>query len=524
LWSGFSFRPGLRPGLKHNYLYALGYRASEVPLPQPRSDLVQQGLATIKLPGCRRERSVNFRALRPECIVNRFAPLSPDRHDPHTVECCFLARLMRDLPVPQQEALQGLSDYVRDFVATLPKVDKLPFEDWLNSTSYNDNRKDQLRTAELELRGGYPTKKQRSAISTHIKNESYASLKNSRAINSRSDIFKAWSGPYFKAIENLVYDLDGDVRFIKHIPMNQRATEIAKLKCAGCHYYATDFTAYESHFTPAFLWACECQLYQAVLEERAGRIIAKTLAGPNRMSTRTGISATIMGRRMSGDMCTSLGNGFANMMLIKYIVHTKGGHVAGFVEGDDGIFATDVVITEEDYLALGFTIKIIEVPDPCVASFCGLIFGENGDVIRDPVRFVQKYFWTSSFLTARPRIMNELLRAKALSAYYETPNCPIIQAIVQWSLDNTTGVVPRFVDDGYHVIPRDIRNVKFCSISDETRELFHQQFAISPAAQVYAESEIRTKGNFDCLRHILPVCPIEHSFFQEYSDRYLEYR
>lgn len=38
-------------------------------------------------------------------------------------------------------------------------------------------------------------------------------------INSRSDAFKAFSGPFFKAIEKVVYEMP---EFIKHTPVPDR--------------------------------------------------------------------------------------------------------------------------------------------------------------------------------------------------------------------------------------------------------------------------------------------------------------
>lgn len=80
---------------------------------------------------------------------------------------------------------------------------------------------------------------------------------------------------------------------------------------------------------------------------------------------------------MSGDMCTSLGNGFSNKMKAEFLAYKAGGTIDGFVEGDDGLFVTNFELRSSDYEKLGFTIKIEEIADPCEASFCGMIFGED---------------------------------------------------------------------------------------------------------------------------------------------------
>lgn len=188
---------------------------------------------------------------------------------------------------------------------------------------------------------------------------------------------------------------------------------------------------------------------------------------------------------MSGDMCTSLGNGFTNLMLALYLVHKKGGTLEGFVEGDDGLFATDVELTAADYEKLGFTIKIEEVTDPREASFCGMVFAEN-EIIREPRRFLMGFGWTQSYIHAGTRIMDQLLRAKALSTAYETPQCPIVGAMARYALSATRSVRPRFVNDGFHHPPDEAPIAEF-NPQAATRQLFARLYGISVPEQLEAE-------------------------------------
>jgi hypothetical protein len=220
---------------------------------------------------------------------------------------------------------------------------------------------------------------------------------------------------------------------------------------------------------------------------------------------------------MSGDMCTSLGNGLTNWLLAKYIVEEKkGGRLLGFVEGDDGIFSADKLLTAEDYLPLGFTIEIDQVRDPCTASFCGMIFGETGDIIRCPFKFVSNFAWTQSFIHAGPRIMDELLRAKALSTLFETPQCPIIGAFAHYALGKTAHAHPRFVDDGYHRMPENIELDPF-EPSPETRELFAEVYRIPVQLQLHIEAAVR-RGDWELVSQLMsPSRDTVH-----YSARYLK--
>lgn len=418
-----------------------------------------------------------------------FCPICLDSNDFETVHFGFRQRLMRQLPEPDQQVLMAFRDFVRSRVREIfHPCTAMTFEEWLASTTYPEQRKEQLRTAFQDLRGGLPTRRQCQHVDTFVKTEFYPEYKHCRMINSRCDAFKAFSGPYFKSIEQMVYQ---DKWFVKHVPVPDRPLLVNDLRQAGRKYYATDFTAYESHFTPQILDICECELYRFALSNypAVASLICETLMGVNRMRTRAHVSAEVRGRRMSGDMCTSLGNGFTNKMLAEFIVHCKGGTIDGLVEGDDGLFSSTVPLTSEDYLKLGFTIKIEQVDDPRQASFCGLIFTESGQIVRDPFKFLSGFGWTSSFISAGTGIMMQLLRAKALSAVYETPHCPIIGVLARRALDVTRGCAPRFVDDGYHT-PHDESSLVEFSPCSATRELFALKFGISVETQLMCEALI----------------------------------
>jgi len=392
------------------------------------------------------------------------------------------------------------------------------FEEWLESTTYNDGRKDKLRIVESRLRGGLPNRRKCSQVNSFVKTEFYPEYKHARMINSRCDEFKVASGPAFKTIEQMVY---GQKEFIKHVPVTQRPFAIRSLRQHGRRYFATDFTAFESHFKDDILNSCELILYDHCLSDYPGlsALIHDVISGENRCRTRSGVRVKIGARRMSGDMCTSLGNGFTNLMLAKYIAFKKGGDIDGFVEGDDGLFSSTVPLTPADYSELGFTIKIEEVLDPCMASFCGIVCGDCGDIVRDPRKFIQGFAWTSSFLHGGDKLMSQLLRAKALSTLFETPGCPIVSIMAKYALDRTDGLAPRFVLDGYHVCPTDLRNVPAVSIRLESRYLVEKLFRIPVGVQLAVESCIES-GNFAGVSHLLPA-PVDVS---DYSSKFVEHR
>lgn len=493
---------------------AFGYRTNEIPIVIPK-DLdceADEGMippqgASISLPCYEKERGVTFRRLD-EGYVEGFGPISVDYNHLQSVRHGFNKRLLRQVPQFEHKELYKIRKFVKKWLReNVAKVVRLSFEEWLEGTSYNMKRKEELTAVQDGLNHCRPTLRKCKRVSTFVKREHYNEFKHARLINSRCDAFKVFSGPYFKAIEHELYKRQ---EFIKNIPIPDRPALIKQLVGKGKYCYQTDYTAYESHFSSQIMDAIECELYRHCLSNYPddAEFICKVLTGTNKMRTRTGISARVIARRMSGDMCTSLGNGFTNLMLTKYLCDVQGKELHGFVEGDDGLFVTDAILDGSMYEKLGFTIKMEKVSDPCHASFCGMIFGESEQIIKDPRGVFNGFGWTSSFLSAGPKIMHELARAKALSLCYELPHCPVLRPLADLSLRKTRGYLPRFDENSYRYhmgVYKDEARIPPFAPTMQTRELFYDKFGISIKTQIEVETLIREDRLNEIHRYIEPT-------------------
>lgn len=401
-----------------------------------------------------------------------------------------------------------------------PVLRRPSFSEWLDSTSFNEKRKEELRTAEAANRGSMPPLSVCRKVKNFIKHECYPEYKHARLINSRCDRFKVWCGPLFKAIEERVYDTAGPIRFIKHVPVVDRPALISALP-KGMRCYSTDFTSFEKHFTADVMENIEMVLYDYMLpflsKAERGQLHA-VLTGVNEVRCRSGFRAKVKARRMSGEMCTSLGNGFTNLIIATYLAEQKGGYICGFVEGDDGLFCSTVDLSSSDYAACGFDAKVKVEADPCSASFCGMIFSDSGEIIRDPRQFFCKFSWTANYITAGLAVKKQLLRAKALSTVYETPQCPIVGALARRALQLTSGCNARFEEDGYHdtrLIPRDVIGLAKFHPSDDTRMLFAHKFGIGVSAQLYIEDLIM-RGDMEGVVALMPPPAVILHYFTRY--------
>jgi len=449
-------------------------------------------------------------------------PIHVDRNDLQTQVDGLTHRVGRTVPSHNANFLAKFKSFVAKWLdKNLTPIGQQPaFEDWLDGTSYPQDRKEDLRKTYQGLAGGMPSRKARRKVASFIKTECYPQFKHARWINSRSDAFKVYSGPWFHEMEKQLFKLPW---FIKYVPVPERAALIAQLKKDGLRYFGTDFESFEAHFTPKVMDAAELALYRHMLKRfpEVSKLICSTIAGTNHGRTRLGVSFFLKGRRMSGDMCTSLGNGFTNLMLWLFIASEHKFSIEGFVEGDDGIFAASANAPScaelaEEFKNLGFTIKIEEHPDPKEMSFCGII-AADGQNIRDPSDVLQSFGWSHSCIYSGERVQLQLLRAKALSLAYELPNCPILRAVADRALELTTGVEPRFELDGYHAPPPKCDPPKF-EPTDETRFCFARKYAILPTEQLKLEQDIRTCVSLDFLSFYLKPHSDQFRFGKLYLD------
>lgn len=504
-----------------------------MPLPAPESSLAADPATKLRVPHIRKPRRRMFRRLR--CNVPGYVPICCDTNDPDTQVKGLTKRLLRDVPRPDPELLIRLRQFVRAELEAnyKPASERLSFEQWLADAPYPEARKEELRRAHEDNKGGRPSNRRARRVKCFGKTEPYAEYKFMRWICARGDHAKVYLGPLMKMVEKAVFCHE---EFIKTVPVPERPAMLEKLEAAGLRYFLTDFTAFESHFVPEIMRALECELYRyvwsGVVPDEEIEWVINLLSGDNHLGTRLGVRAIVRARRMSGEMSTSVANGFSNLMLAKFIASIKNITLKGYVEGDDGIFATDGELTASDYERLGWTIKIVEVTSPrkmtpvekstgpygaYSGAFCGILCSEDNQIIRDPRAFLASFGWSSNCIDASPLVCDQLLRAKALSACHETPSCPVVGALARRALQETKGVTPRWVYDGYHqLVPTDEKTIPPFSPTLGTRLLFEEQFGVGVEEQLEIESRFE-QGRFDVSDILLPRADMAH-----YESRFVE--
>jgi len=437
--------------------------------------------------------------------IRGYAPPMADVKDGPTLLHGSLKRFCSVNPHAEDSIISQLVAFVTRVVKALFKplglFDVEERLDWIEKINHPEWRKAEYRKAHQSLLEK-PLCKADYANKSHGKRETYPEFKPARAINARSDRFKAYTGPYFSAIEKIVFSHPA---FIKKIPVCERAQYMQDFFTGSDGpFYETDYSHFESHFTKRIQDALEQVLYDHMLFHfvEAREHIRAALTGRNRCFFRW-FSISIDAVRMSGDMCTSLGNGFSNLMLAMFIAERKGACIKGVVEGDDGLFVCDKEITKEDFAAVGFEIKILRFDRLTSTTFCGMTSSADLCLLTDPREVLLNFAWTHSLqMYGGQKVRLGLLRAKALSLLYEHPQCPILTALAVRFIQLTDGHRPIFDRSWYYdqisIETEKYKNETFAKvargITPLARESVASMYNIGVDTQIYIEGKIRTFG------------------------------
>lgn len=472
----------------------------------------------------------------------------PDTSDALTRALGVAYRVAKIVPKPRSELFYAeFEEFVGNWIKQrkiqpLSPDHDLSVETWLTKINQPKWRKDQLEALHNKVYDRFRRGKGRNinrlvhfGVNVFTKDEAYDDYKHARGIYARSDDAKVEFGPFFHAIEEVLYE---QAEFIKHCPVRDRAKYIYEhLYRLDGEYVATDYSSYEAHFSRELMLSCEFVLYKHMAKLLPNRhhilgTLATVLLNVNFCKSR-GLTADITACRMSGEMNTSLGNGFTNLMLMSFLCYKKGIVCNGVVEGDDGLFVfpRGRSPSTKDFADMGCLIKLEVHQDVSTASFCGLIFDPTDlQVITNPLKVLASTPWSyKRYAHSRPSKKLGLLRAKALSLLYQYPACPIITAYARYLARMTRGVDPRRSIHQernwweYQQLTAAYFNLDLKedqSVSLGTRAVFERQFGVSIAAQLEIEEFFSTKC--DLLPFHLPqLDPLIPEAWKHYDTYYV---
>jgi len=419
-------------------------------------------------------------------------------------------RIARRVPAARDGMLDRLTvfvdEWIRNNISQLDAKTDVSVDTWLEGTSYSKKRRMKLKevNVDMEWRG---LRKKDVELNCFIKDEAYPKYKHPRGIFSRSDKFKTLVGPWFKVIEEAVYKTKW---FIKKIPTSERADYLkirfpyVASKDPGVYrrLIQTDYSAFEASFTRRMMQAIEMRLYEFMVEKIPGSgrfldLVRNYIQGQNKCHFKRA-SVRIPAKRMSGEMNTSLGNGFTNLMVFLFIMQERGYECDCVVEGDDllGTYEGEL-IPNDDYEDFGFIVKMEYHELPGDASFCGQLFDSELRIITDPLKVVLNFGWTSmQYAMSSEKTKRELIRAKALSLLVGYVGCPILQTLALKYIDLTKYDKFRIEDRDMWKFSnlgrrlKDVRREDAKEVLMETRLFMEVRYGITIEEQFRIEEEI----------------------------------
>lgn len=468
------------------------------------------------------------------------------------------ARLGRERVTPNKSTFAEFSRFVKRVIQLVPEFSRpiqLPagyedfFDYFIQKSQYPEYRKQELRDKWNSISDYEYTLKRYTVNKTFGKREGYKEPKLNRGIYSRHDIFKCFCGGFFKLIEEDVFSRP---EFIKKIPVAERPSYLMeKMYEPGAKYFSSDFESFESLFTPELMKACEIELYKTKMVNfpQHMKFISNVLLGESHIQAK-GSTATVKARRMSGEMCTSLGNGFTNLM-VSWFIQSKAGIpledlISGMyciIEGDDSLIKYKNEIDVSIYQQIGLRAKVEFHEKIGDASFCGMLFDEDDKiVVTDLSKHIISMFWADSkYVDAREPKKLALLRAKALSYAFQFRGCPVIDPMAHKILELTKSIDHRsVVIDNWKKQQFDLA----CANAKEliakgpleapikTRLLIERTFGISLETQLRMESLIPTmtlkfndfiaeiaspEALTHAFRHVRPILDGRDELYQKFN-------
>lgn len=464
-------------------------------------------------------------------------PPRPDPSHPPSLVGGVVKRFGYQPPIPNRSLLRKFGRFVelwmrRNLRPLAP--DELPtIDEWLSSTDYTEARRCELSALWEDRDSWEANQKIFHKLKSFIKDETYPEFKYPRLINSRIDLAKCFIGPTVDAISHQVFNLPW---FIKKIPVRDRPMVISdRLFRPDGNYIFTDYTAFEAHFTPELMRECQFRLYRYMTKNLSDhelfmKFCFGTLAGRNICQFKH-VTVTLDGVRMSGEMDTSLANGFHNLMAFLFLVYQNdpSAILDGFVEGDDGIFVVSpdsAKPTTGQFAELGLTIKIGETPNLSEASFCGQVYDvDEGIVVTDVNEVLCRFGWTSKrYVLSNERTRLMLLRAKGFSLSYQYNGCPVLSALGRKIIELTEGIdiEPRILNamdqwERQKLREAMTKDITYKTPGLSTRALVEKLYGLTVHEQLLMEDEINSMTELRPLKFSLNVSKDWQNYYEHYS-------
>lgn len=382
------------------------------------------------------------------------APYAASKSQPHMILAAARKRLLCRMPIGSGPTYEAFGNFVLKFLKAhftpFPPFTReqrdANFDDWLSHYNKPLHRKEVLKKLRYPPGGGPPADltERDFRCKSFIKKEFYEAPKVARFINSRSDNFKVQVAAMTHLMEKEIFYGPLSPWFVKGKPSSLQPSMIMGMAHFP-HFFATDYTSFEAGFSPLVCQCAERAMEHFFLENNPedlaifDRVYEQGCYAREEILEGKDYRIKVTGTRMSGEMWTSLGNGFTNLMTFLFVAHSKGYYpdhfplypecpIAILIEGDDGLFGMrHADLSHADFEKLGWWIKIDHTTDISKTSFCSNYFSPKTlhQLVAPEAAIRVFYTFDAKYYNARISFQRGLLKAKAMSLLCSGPHSPI---------------------------------------------------------------------------------------------------
>lgn len=357
-------------------------------------------------------------------------------------------------------------------------------------------------------------------INIFQKCENYPDIKEARAISPCSQEVKALLGGFIHLCdEHLIKTTNFFVKTMNPYKIQKKMREIAsRWSC----FMGSDYSSYEGSQDYDWLNNVELKLYKKLFANYPEVYDYFRLPYENGhyFYYKHRKIGHLYGKRMSGDMQTSIGNGITNASIWLYTAFKHNQGIEFLVEGDDAFLCSDSPLDTTIVNSLGFDCKIdgpshnyqdiMFLSMICVDKYSYANFYK----ILDKIGVVKSlYFSQAASSNRQSKKLEDYLYTKAYCFLYMYPCTPILSTILSRMCELSHGHFNiNLMEDYYYTRIGDSAKVElYQDIPEIVRIDFANRYPNFPIQkQKLLEKEFRSaKSNRYLFRNIFDLAPIE---------------
>lgn len=404
-------------------------------------------------------------------------------------------------------------------------------EIWLKHCErYTIKTKENLRHLQrLILNGDYEAKYHGpndvmglSVINCFIKSENYTDVKEPRVISSCSQELKALLGGFYHLIDKHL--INTTPFFVKGMNPHKITSKMEEMSKRWSCFMGSDYSSYEGSQDYDWLINVELQVYKMLLANypEVYKFIESIYIGGHDLYYKKRYIGHLFGKRMSGDMQTSIGNGITNAAIWLYTAYKHNQGIEFLVEGDDAFLCSDSPLDVSIVNHLGFDCKIegpsVNWEDIMFLSmqhYRGHSFA-NIYKILDKIGVVKSVHFAkcqNSLSKRQAAKLTDYMFTKAYCFLFMFPDTPIISTILSRICELCPGHFKiELMEDYYYTRIGKVIDVElYQEPSLEVRQRVQELYPLLPIkVQLRLEHEVKECSNLQFLiKNIFELDPFE---------------